>query len=323
MRDLGPILPQGYGLMRVCPVEDAIKDLPGVSPYERLSYYLDKYDRFCVSDCSCRSSRTSIGDGCGHLATEMCIQMGKGAEHYIRSGRAREITKEEALEIIHRAEENGLMHNLVNIEEPGESAAICNCCSCACFGLRAGLMWGARDAIRSNFEAYVDESKCVACGQCVENCPANAVRLGQKLCSSEAIPGYEGLYTKLSETFDNKKAWNVDYRENMQDSMPGGTAPCKAACPAHIAVQGYLKLAAQGRYTEALELIKKENPFPAVCGRICNKRCEQECTRGGVDEAVAIDEVKRFIADHDLDEKPALCPKCSTRSASHIPGKSP
>ena len=309
MRDLGPILPQGYGLMRVCPVEDAIKDLPGVSPYERLSYYLDKYDRFCVSDCSCRSSRTSIGDGCGHLATEMCIQMGKGAEHYIRSGRAREITKEEALEIIHRAEENGLMHNLVNIEEPGESSAICNCCSCACFGLRAGLMWGARDAIRSNFEAYVDESKCVACGQCVENCPANAVRLGQKLCSSEAIPGYEGLYTKLSETFDNKKAWNVDYRENMQDSMPGGTAPCKAACPAHIAVQGYLKLAAQGRYTEALELIKKENPFPAVCGRICNKRCEQECTRGGVDEAVAIDEVKRFIADHDLDEKTRFVPK--------------
>ena len=309
MRDLGPILPQGYGLMRVVPVEEAIADCEGVSDYEKLSYYLSKYDRFSVSQCSCRASRSSIGDGCGHLADDMCVQMGKGAEHYIRSGRAREITREEALEIIKRAEDNGLMHNMVNIEEPGESSAICNCCSCACFGLRAGLMWGARDAIRSNFEAYVDESKCVACGQCVENCPANAVRLGQKLCSTEAIPGFEGTYVTLSETFNNKKAWNLDYRENREDTMPGGTAPCKTACPAHIAVQGYLKLAAQGRYTEALELIKKENPFPAVCGRICNKKCEEACMRGSVDEAVAIDEVKRFIADHDLDEKTRFVPK--------------
>ena len=91
--------------------------------------------------------------------------------------------------------------------------------------------------------------------------------------------------------------------------MPTGTAPCKTACPAHIPVQGYLKLAAQGRYTDALELIKKENPFPAVCGRICNKRCEAECTRGSVDEAVAIDEVKRFIADHDLHEATRYVPK--------------
>ncbi len=309
MRDLGPILPQGYGLMRVIPCESALEGLEGVRDVERLSYYLDKYDTFSVSPCSCRASRSSIGDGCGHLAEDMCVQMGKGAEHYIRSGRARQITKEEALEIILRAEENGLMHDIPNIEELGESAAICNCCSCACFGLRAGMMWGARDAIRSNFEACVDESKCVACGQCVENCPANAVRLGQKLCSTEPVPGFKGTYVPLSETFNNKLAWNENYRENREDTMPGGTAPCKTACPAHIAVQGYLKLAAQGKYTEALELIKKENPFPAVCGRICNKRCEAACTRGSVDEAVAIDEVKRFIADHDLDEKTRFVPK--------------
>ena len=309
MRDMGPILPQGYGLMRVIPCESALENVEGVRDVERLSYYLDKYETFSVSPCSCRASRSSIGDGCGHLAEEMCVQMGKGAEHYIRSGRARQITREEAMEIILRAEENGLMHDIPNIEEVGESAAICNCCACACFGLRAGLMWGARDAIRSNFEAYVDESKCVACGQCVENCPANAVRLGQKLCSSEQVPGFEGTYVPLSETFNNKLAWNEDYRENREDTMPGGTSPCKTACPAHIAVQGYLKLASQGRYTEALELIKKENPFPAVCGRICNKRCEAACTRGSVDEAVAIDEVKRFIADHDLDEKTRFVPK--------------
>lgn len=307
MQLMGPILPDGYGLMRVIPVESAIKDIPGVSDYERLSYYLNKYDTFSVSPCSCRASRTSINDGCGHLADEMCVQMGKGAEHYIRSGRARRITREEALEIVLRAEENGLMHDIPNIEEAGDSAAICNCCACACFGLRAGLMFGARDAIRSNFVAEIDEAKCVACGQCVETCPGNALRLGQKLCSSDDLtpPGY----AKLTNTVFVKKTFNPDYRENFKDTVDTGTAPCKAACPAHVPVQGYLKLAAQGRYTEALELIKKENPFPAVCGRICNKRCETECTRASVDEAVAIDEVKRFIADHDMHEDTRFVPK--------------
>ena len=307
MQSMGPILPDGYGLMRVIPVESAIDGIPGVTDDERLSHFLDKYDIFSVSPCSCRASRTSLGDGCGHLAEDMCVQMGKGAEHYIRTGRARQITREEALEIVKRAEENGLMHDIPNIEGAGESAAICNCCACACFGLRAGLMFGARDAIRSNFVAEVDEAKCVACAQCVEVCPGNALKLGQKLCSDCALP--EPEYTKVTETFNFAKAVNENYRENREDVMPTGTAPCKAACPAHVPVQGYLKLAAQGRYTDALELIKKENPFPAVCGRICNKRCEAECTRGSVDEAVAIDEVKRFIADHDMNEATRFVPK--------------
>ena len=306
--NMGAMIPDGYGLMRVIPVESALEGIEGVSDYERISHYLDKYDRFSVSPCSCRASRSSLGDGCGHLEEDMCVQMGRGAEHYIRTGRAREITREQALEIIQRAEENGLMHDMVNIEEPGESAAICNCCACACFGLRVGLMFGARDAIRSNYVAEVDEAKCVACGQCVETCPGNALKLGQKLCSTEDLTPQPD-YVKLSETIHPKRSWNPDYREDHEDVMPTGTAPCKTACPAHVPVQGYLKLAAQGRYTDALELIKKENPFPAVCGRICNKRCETECTRGAVDEAVAIDEVKRFIADHDLHEATRFVPK--------------
>ena len=307
MQAMGPILPDGYGLMRVIPVESAIEGLPGVTDDERLSYYLNKYDTFSVSPCSCRASRTLLGDGCGHLAEDMCVQMGKGAEHYIRSGRARQISREEAYEIVKRAEENGLMHDIPNIEGSGETSAICNCCACACFGLRAGMMFGARDAIRSNFVAEVDEAKCVACAQCVEVCPGNALKLGQKLCATNDTSAPK--YTKITETFNFAKAVNEDYRDNREDVLPSGTAPCKAACPAHIPVQGYLKLAAQGRYTEALELIKTENPFPAVCGRICNKRCEAECTRGDVDEAVAIDEVKRFIADHDMHEETRFVPK--------------
>ncbi len=306
--NMGAMIPDGYGLMRVIPVESALEGIPGVNEFERISHYLDKYDRFSVSPCSCRASRTSIGDGCGHLDEDMCIQMGKGAEHYIRSGRAKEITRKQALEIIKRAEENGLMHDMVNIEEPGESAAICNCCACACFGLRVGLMYGARDAIRSNYVAEVDEAKCVACGQCVETCPGNALKLGQKLCSTEDLT-QKPDYVKLSETLRPKRSWDPNYREDHEDVVPTGTAPCKTACPAHIPVQGYLKLAAQGRYTDALELIKKENPFPAVCGRICNKRCEDACTRGSIDDPIAIDDIKKFIAEKDLEASTRFVPK--------------
>ena len=305
---IAPMLPDGYGLMRVAPVESALEGVEGVTDDERISCYLNKYDRFSVAPCSCRATRRVLGQGCGHLEEDMCIQMGKGAEHFIRTGRAREITREEALEILKRAEDNGLVHNLPNIEEVGDSAAICNCCGCSCFGLRAGLMFGARDAIRSNFEARIDETKCVACGMCVENCQANALKLGQKLCTKEPLAQPE-QYKKMSNSLVwSKRNWNPDYRENREDTLATGTAPCKTACPAHIAVQGYLRLAAEGRYTDALELIKRENPFPAVCGRICNHRCETECTRGSIDEAVAIDEVKRFIADHDLNAETRFVP---------------
>ena len=321
MANMAPMMPNGYGLMRVVPIESAIKDIPGVRDYDKLSYYLNKYDIFSVSPCSCRAARRTINDGCGHLEADMCIQMGKGAEHYIRTGRGRQVSREEVLEILKRAEDNGLMHDMPNIEEAGESSAICNCCACSCFGLRVGLMYGARDVIRSNFTAKVDEEKCVACGQCVENCPANALKLGQKLCTKTPLappPDYRKMRDSMTWS---KNDWNVDYREDREDVMATGTAPCKTACPAHIAVQGYLKLAAQGKYQEALALIKKENPFPAVCGRICNHRCETECTRGSVDEAVAIDEVKRFIADHDLHAETRYVPPMVNQIGKPYPQK--
>ena len=307
MATMSPMMPDGYGLMCVVPVESSIKDIDGINDYEKLSYYLDKYDVFSVSPCSCRSSRRVIGEGCGHLEEDMCVQMGKGAEYYIRTGRARQINREEVLEILKRGEENGLMHNMPNIEEAGESAAICNCCSCSCFGLRVGLLYGARDVIRSNFVAKIDETKCVACGQCVETCPGTALKMGQKISTKEPLT-LEKKYRKMSNSIWHKSDWNVNYRENQQDVLETGTAPCKTACPAHIAVQGYLRLASKGDYQGALALIKKENPFPAICGRICNHRCETECTRRLIDEAVAIDEVKRFIADHDLNKETRYIP---------------
>lgn len=304
---VAPVLPMGTGMMRVIPVQKAIDGNPHKVEIEEIEYYLNKYDIFSVADCSCRRSRRIMGEGCGHLETDMCIQMGSGAEYYIRTGRARQITREEAREIILRAEENGLMHQMPNIEGEGETAAICNCCSCSCFAMRVATMFKAPEAIASNYYAEADKEKCVACGQCVETCPTNALKLGQKLCAKVPVP--EKKEKKIVDHIWRKEDWNPDYRVNRTDVAESGTAPCKTKCPAHIAIQGYIKLAAQGKYTEALELIKKENPFPAVCGRICPRGCESECTRGDIDEPIAIDEIKKFIADRDLDKAARYIPK--------------
>lgn len=298
--------PQGMAMMRVIPVEDAIKDIPETQPWERLSYYLEKYDTFTVSDCSCRQSRRVIDEGCGHLEKEICIQMGEGAKYYIKSGRGRQITREEAYEIIKFSEDNGLMHEMPHTEGLGESAAICNCCGCSCFSMRLATYFNTPDAIRSNYTAKVTKENCVACGQCVEHCPVNALKLGQKLCSRE--PSEKKETRTARDHVWSKKNYNVNYRENRENVAEEGTSPCKTACPAHIAVQGYIRLAAQGRYRDALELIKKENPFPAVCGRICPHACESECTRGDIDEPIAIDEIKKFIADKELDEATRFVP---------------
>ncbi len=311
---MSAFIPQGVSFMRVFPIESSIHDNPDAKPWEHIDWYLDKEDFFSVSDCSCRAARRVAGTGCGHLEKDMCLHIGKNARFFANTGKAREITREEAKELVHRAEANGLMHTLPNIDEPGVTDAICNCCGCACFGMRIGLMYGARDGIRSNFVAQIDEAKCVACGQCVETCPGNALLLGQKICTKNPLPAEPSYRNQRDNLIWTKKDYDPDWREHRKNTVSTGTAPCKTACPAHVAVQGYLKLAAQGRYQDALALIKKENPLPAVCGRICNHKCETECTRGTVDQAVAIDDVKRFIADHDMHEDTRYVPPVITQT---------
>ena len=235
------------------------------------------------------------------------MYLNDNALNYSRLGSHRLITKEEAYEILKRAEDNGLVHEINQTPGFEDATAICNCCGCSCYALRIANMFRSAKSIQSNFLAKVDKNKCVACGQCVENCQTNALKLGQK-CST-VDPKISDAYHSDKEIPWDSKSYNVNYRTNRTDVMPSGTAPCKAACPAHIPVQGYLKLAGEGRYTEALELIKKENPFPAVCGRICNKPCEAACSRASIDDAVAIDDVKKFIAEKDLDAKTRFVPK--------------
>ncbi len=310
--DRGPMtvgnFPIGKGLMRVIPIESAIDGSSRRASYEEISKYLNEHEIFSVSDCACRTSREAIGEGCGHLKEDMCIQLGHAAEYYIKTGRGRQITREEAFEIIHRAEEDGLMHSIPNLDGSGKTHAICNCCGCGCFSMRSANMFINPDMVRSNYVAKVDPDNCVGCGECVDNCPTNAVRLGQNLCSK--VPILAPIRTETPRDMEwGPEKYNMNYRENRVETLDMGTSPCKTNCPAHIAIPGYIKLAAQGRYKEALELIKKENPFPAICGRICPRLCEQECTRGNLDDAVAVDDVKKFIAEQDLNEEHRYIPR--------------
>ncbi len=310
---------QGMSFMRVMPVMSAVENNSRTASYDEIATLIENATAISVGPCSCRRSRRLMGEGCGHLEEDMCMYLNDNAINFSKVGAHRLVSKEEAYEILKRAEDNGLVHEINQTDGFEGTTAICNCCGCSCFALRIAEMFRSKNAIRSNFVARVDKEKCVACGQCVENCQTNALRLGQKTCVNN--PHISDAYDSDRAIPWDRKSYNVDYRTNRSDVMESGTSPCKAVCPAHIPVQGYIKLASEGRYTEALELIKKENPFPAVCGRICNKACEEACSRGIVDSSVAIDDIKKFIAEKDLHAETRFVPKMLNQTGQPYPEK--
>ena len=303
--------PGGAGIgMHVIPVEKAIETENEAVGLEKISYWLHKYEgKYAKSMCSCRASRQYLGEGCGDDPESWCIAVGDMATYIVETGRGEYITYDEAMEIFKKAEANGFVHQITNIDGEDKIFAVCNCIVNVCNALRTSQLFNTPNMSRSAYVARVETDQCVACGRCVEYCPAGAVKLGQKLCTKDGPMEYPRQELPDAAKWGPDK-WAIDYRDkNRVNCYDTGTAPCKTACPAHIAVQGYLKLAAQGKYREALQLIKRENPFPAVCGRICNRRCEDAYTRGTVDQAVAIDEVKRFIAQQDLDAATRFVPE--------------
>lgn len=303
--------PGGAGIgMHVIPVEKAIETENEAVGLEKISYWLHKYEgKYAKSMCSCRASRQYLNEGCGDDPESWCIAVGDMATYIVETGRGEYITYDEAMAIFKKAEDNGFVHQITNIDGEQKIFGICNCNVNVCNALRTSQLFNTPNMSRSAYVARVETDQCVACGRCVEYCPAGAVKLGQKLCTKDGPVEYPRQELPDAAKWGPDK-WSIDYRDkNRVNCYDTGTAPCKTACPAHIAVQGYLKLAAQGKYREALQLIKRENPFPAVCGRICNRRCEDACTRGTVDQAVAIDEVKRFIAQQDLDAATRFVPE--------------
>lgn len=314
LEKITPFVPEGgAGIgMHVIPVEKAIEMENESVDLEHISHWLNKYEgKYAASPCSCRRSRLTHGEGCADDPEGWCIAVGDMADYVVETQKdGRYIDKAEALEILKAAEDNGFVHQITNIDGANKIFAICNCNVNVCYALRTSQLFNTPNMSRSAYVAKVEKANCVACGKCVEFCPAGAVKLGQKLCDKE---GCEVTYPRIplpSEQPWGEHMWSHNYRDvNRINCYDTGTAPCKTACPAHIAVQGYLKLAKEGRYDDALALIKKDNPLPAVCGHVCNRRCEDACTRGTVDEAVAIDEVKRFLAERDLNAETRYIPK--------------
>ena len=294
--------PGGAGIgMHVIPVEKAIPTESQSVSIEHISHWLKKYEgHIGVGVCSCRRAQSVRGEGSGDVEAEWCIGVGEFADYVTEVGTGRAISYEEAMNIIQRAEDLGYVHQTTNIDGENKIFALCNCAPGVCYALRTSQLFNTPNLSRSAYIAHVDKEKCVACGKCVEVCPAGAAKLGQKLCTKTGPV----VYPKRELPDDHKwgpEKWSPNYRDDNQiNCYDTGTAPCKSTCPAHIAVQGYIKMAAQGRYLEALKLIKQDNPFPAVCGSICNRRCEDACTRGKIDQAVAIDEIKKFIAEQEL-----------------------
>jgi homotetrameric NADPH-dependent glutamate synthase len=156
---------------------------------------------------------------------------------------------------------------------------------------------------------FIDLEKCTGCGECIKNCPIE-------------------LPDEFNENLNNRKAIYKRYPQAVPNAFAIeklGTAPCKAACPSHIHVEGYVALIKQGKYGEALKLIKKDNPFPSVCGRVCVRFCEEKCTRAKVDEPIAINYLKRFVSDYDLRSDDRYMPevKESTDTRVAIVGAGP
>lgn len=314
LEKITPFVPEGgAGIgMHVIPVEKAIEMENESVDLEHISYWLSKYEgKYAASPCSCRRSRLTYDEGCADDPEGWCVAVGDMADYVVETQKdGRYISKEEALDIFRQAEENGFVHQITNIDGKDKIFAICNCNVNVCYALRTSQLFNTPNMSRSAYIAKVEKQNCVACGKCVEACPAGAVKLGQKLCDKE---GCEITYPRMPLPGDQpwgEHMWTHNYRDvNRINCYDTGTAPCKTACPAHIGIQGYLQLAKEGRYEDALALIKKDNPLPAVCGHVCNRRCEDACTRGTIDEAVAIDEVKRFIAERDLNAETRFIPK--------------
>lgn len=174
-----------FKVWRVVPAYEAIKNLPGVLPQENIVEMIKAQERLAVVPCSCRNVTRLVGVGCKYTKEEdqwHCIQLGRGAEYVITRGSGREISAEEALEIILKAERDGLVHTWPNTSKIVDRRVTvnCNCCEDCCeFFLAAkfGNIPMEKLLEKSRYVAYVNEDLCIACGVCEERCMFGAIKV--------------------------------------------------------------------------------------------------------------------------------------------------
>ena len=303
--------PGGAGLgFHAIPIERAIPKESRSMSIEQLSYWLKKYrGQLAISDCVCRTSMILRGEGCGELPDKGCIQVGDYADYLVETGKAERASYDEVIALLRRSEENGFMHQVTNGEGGEDIFAICNCSVGNCFALRCSQLFNNQNGSASAYRAVVDREKCVACGKCAEVCPAGAVRLGRKLETKNGPVSYENEPLAFETKGWSEKNWHPDYRDRNQiNCYPGGTAPCKCACPAHVSIQGVLQLVKEERFADALKLLRQDNPFPSVCREACDRRCEKVCMRGSVDSPMEIGETMASLAAREKELLEELVP---------------
>ena len=229
-----PLSGAGIG-MHVIPVEKAIEMENHSVSVEHISHWLDKYKgKYAASPCSCRRSRVTYDEGCADDPEGWCIAVGDMADYVVETNKGgRYITREEVYEILEQAEENGFVHQITNIDGENKIFAICNCNVNVCYALRTSQLFNTPNMSRSAYVAHVEKDKCVACGRCVEFCPAGAVKAGQKLCKKTEVRLNIQRCLYLLKSGD-LEMWTEDYRDKtVLILMKTGTAFCLVKQPAH------------------------------------------------------------------------------------------
>ena len=230
------IPPGGDGIgMHVLPVENAIPTHTQSASIEHISHWLDKYEgQLSVGYCSCRNARRLYGEGSGEIQDDCCIGLGDFATYLVETGKGRYITKEEALSICQRAEENGYVHQVTNIDGEDKIFGLCNCDIGVCFALRTSQYFNTPNLSASAYRAHVNKDNCVACGKCVEVCPAGAVKLGQKLCTKQgevSYPKQELPGFKWARTSGTRTTFSTTARTATSQARPPARRPAPRISP--------------------------------------------------------------------------------------------
>lgn len=170
----GEEMARGIPLIRVVPIAESLQDTSGVLPFDAIAEKLDETTFMAVGHCPCRQIGKYTGEGCDR-PTERCMHFGGLGRYMVEVGKARELTKDEALAMLRSATEEGLVHVCDNLE--GSLRTICNCCPCCCGFFRVRSQRGLDTVARSNYVAAVDADGCIGCGTCVGRCPVHAITL--------------------------------------------------------------------------------------------------------------------------------------------------